>query len=124
MPKDIDFKFKLHPLTGDLIVKKNEAAIKQSLRSIVMTSVGERRLDNSFGSSVYNLLFENLDIFSTEFYRKRLLNNIARYEPRVQIIDVQLIENLQSNALFVQIDYTPKFGGEVQQFSVSLERVA
>ena len=123
MSKDIDFKFKLHPLTGDLIIKKNEDAIKQSLRSIVMSSVGDRRLDNSYGSGVYSLLFENLDIFSVEFFRKKLLNLIERYEPRVQIIDLQLIENLDSNTLFIQIKYTPKFGSEVQDFSVSLERV-
>ena len=62
--KDISLSFEPHPVTKDLPVLKNEAAIRRSVRNIVETIQGERFFDSLFGSDVRSTLFE-LDRKST-----------------------------------------------------------
>ena len=59
--KDLSMSFKFNPLSGDLIALKNENAIARAARNIVLTSPGEKLFDPDFGSSVSEILFENVD---------------------------------------------------------------
>ena len=52
--------FKFNPLSGDLIALKNENAIARAVRNIVSTTPGEKLFDPDFGSSVGEILFENV----------------------------------------------------------------
>ena len=56
--KDINLSFKRHPVTNDLVVLKNEDAIKRSVKNIVFTILGEKPYDPLFGSVINNSLFE------------------------------------------------------------------
>ena len=46
--KDINLSFKRHPVTNDLIVVKNEDAIKRSVKNIIFTILGEKPYDPFF----------------------------------------------------------------------------
>ena len=59
--KDLSMSFKFNPLSGDLITLKNENAIARAVRNIVSTTPGEKLFDPDFGSSVSEILFENVD---------------------------------------------------------------
>ena len=59
--KDLSMSFKFNPLSGDLIALKNENAIARAVRNIVSTTPGEKLFDPDFGSSVSEILFENVD---------------------------------------------------------------
>jgi len=59
--KDLNITFKPHPITGDLTVIKDEAAIKQAIINLLLTNKGERFFDSRIGSFLSNLLFEPLD---------------------------------------------------------------
>ena len=50
--KDISMTFQSNPLTGDLIVLKNENAIARSVKNIVLTVPGEKPFDPRFGSQI------------------------------------------------------------------------
>ena len=62
--KDLSMSFKFNPLSGDLIALKNENAIARAVRNIVSTTPGEKLFDPDFGSSVGEILFENVDDLS------------------------------------------------------------
>ena len=47
--KDISLSFSRHPVTNDVIVLKNEDAIKKSVVNLVRTRVGERFFNNLLG---------------------------------------------------------------------------
>lgn len=121
--KDFDIRFNLHPLTGDIVVKKDEDAIRQSLRSIIMHIPGERRLAYKFGVGINTALFELLDIFSAEFLRKKIMSEIIQYETRINLLDVQLIQVKEENFLYIQITYNYKNGGQVSKYNLKLERL-
>ena len=58
---DLDLNFKKNPITRDVLSKKGENAIKQSIKNLVMTRIGEKLFSPMIGSYVYNLLFDNRD---------------------------------------------------------------
>ena len=103
--KDLSMSFKFNPLSGDLIALNNENAIARAVRNIVLTSPGEKFFDPDFGSSVSEILFENVDditAISIEDEIKSCLNN---YEPRVELIDVEVDPNFDENQFDVLITY-------------------
>ena len=74
--KDVSMSFKFNPLSGDLIALKNESAIARSVRNIVLTTPGEKIFDPEFGSSVNDLLFENVDEVSEIAIRDEIENSL------------------------------------------------
>ena len=103
--KDISMSFKFSPLSGDLITLKNENAIARAVRNIVLTTPGEKFFDPDFGSSVSEILFENVDDITAISIKDEIKNCLQNYEPRVEIIDVKVDPNFDENQFDVIITY-------------------
>ena len=97
--KDLSMTFQSNPLNGDLIAIKNVNAITRSIRNIVLTTPGEKFFDPDFGSNVSKLLFENVDDITASQIQEEIEFSINNYEPRVKLIDVQVIAD-NDNASF------------------------
>lgn len=84
----------------------NEQAIKQSLKNIIRTNIGERLFQPLFGSNVYKSLFEMNDITaqsSLEFY---IETAIANWEPRVLLSSVVVeSDSVDMNGINITINY-------------------
>ena len=103
--KDLSISFKFNPLSGDLIALKNENAIARAVRNIVSTTPGEKFFDPDFGSSVSEILFENVDDITAISIQDEIRNCLQNYEPRVEIIDVKVDPNFDENQFDVIITY-------------------
>ena len=103
--KDISLTFQTNPLNNDLIGLKNENAIARSVRNIVFTLPGEKFFDENFGSRISASLFENIDDISASEIVDEIKQSINRYEPRVDLIDVQAYPNFDNNQFDVAIIY-------------------
>jgi len=103
--KDISMSFKFNPLSGDLIALKNENAIARAVRNIVLTTPGEKLFDPDFGSSVSEILFENVDDITAVSIQDEIKSSLQNYEPRVEIIDVIVDPNFDENQFDVVITY-------------------
>ena len=103
--KDISMSFKFNPLSGDLITLKNENAIARAVRNIVLTTPGEKFFDPEFGSSVSEILFENVDDITALSIQDEIRNCLQNYEPRVELIDVKVNPNFDENQFDVIITY-------------------
>ena len=97
--------FKVNPLTDDLIAIKNETAIARSLRNLVLTSPGERFFNNSLGSRVNELLFENMDDLTASSIKSEIENTIENFEPRVNLLETRVSANPDSYEFDVIITY-------------------
>ena len=97
--------FKFNPLSGDLITLKNENAIARAVRNIVSTTPGEKLFDPDFGSSVGEILFENVDDITAVSIRDEIRSSLTNYEPRVELIDVEVEPNFDENQFDVLITY-------------------
>ena len=103
--KDLSMSFKFNPLSGDLITLKNENAIARAVRNIVLTTPGEKFFDPDFGSSVSEILFENVDEITAVSIEDEIKSSLKNYEPRVELIDVNVEPNFDENQFDVTISY-------------------
>ena len=103
--KDLSMSFKFNPLSGDLIALKNENAIARAVRNIVLTTPGEKLFDPDFGSSVGEILFENVDDITAVSIQDEIRNCLNNYEPRVDLINVDVDPNFDENQFDVKITY-------------------
>ena len=103
--KDLSMSFKFNPLSGDLITLKNENAIARAVRNIVSTTPGEKFFNPEFGSSVGEILFENVDDITAVSIQDEIRNCLGNYEPRVELIDVFVDPNFDENQFDVTITY-------------------
>ena len=103
--KDLSLSFKFNPLSGDLISLKNENAIARAVRNIILTTPGEKVFAPEFGSHVGEILFENISELTAASIKEEIENSLENYEPRVEIIEVNVNPNYNSNNFDVIISY-------------------
>lgn len=103
--KDISMSFQVNPLNSDLISIKNETAIARSVRNLIFTLPGERFFNENLGSRVSQTLFENMDEISASVIKDEITNTINNYEPRVDLISVDVSPNYDNNEFNVTINY-------------------
>jgi phage baseplate assembly protein W len=103
--KDISLSFSRHPVTNDILILKNEDAIKRSVLNLVQTQISERFFNNLLGTSVNSSLFE-LATQEIEIILKREIETVLNnFEPRIRLnnIEVEVIDDY--NELTVKIVY-------------------
>jgi len=101
--KDISLSFEPHPITKDLQVLKNEAAIRRSVRNIVMTIPTERFFNPSFGSDVGGSLFDFVDYGTASVINDQIRTSINNFEPRVDNLQIEVIPYPDQNAFDVTV---------------------
>ena len=105
--KDFSILMKSNPNTEDFTVVKNENAIKQSVRNLVLTGIGERPFQPKTGSRLRELLFEPYDVFVAQDIKEEINNVITRLEPRIAVRQVRVFQDDEDeNTLRVEFDYT------------------
>ena len=103
--KDVSFTFSKNPITKDVVILKNEEAIKQAVKNLVLTQINERPFNPLLGTNTTSYLFE----LSTEVSENKLIDEIERViianEPRVALenITVNLVDD--QNEFEVIIEY-------------------
>lgn len=103
--KDLSMTFQVNPLNYDLIALKNETAIARSIRNLILTYPGERFFNENIGSRVSKILFENIDDVTATLVRDEIQNTIINYEPRVNLLSVNVRPNYDENEFNVTINY-------------------
>jgi len=103
--KDINLSFKRHPVTNDLVVIKNEDAIKKSVKNIMFTILGEKPYVPLFGSSVNNSLFELANPLDHVRISDEIQSTLLNYEPRISNIQVTVSNYPDSHELNATIQY-------------------
>jgi phage baseplate assembly protein W len=99
--RDIDLSFKPHPITGDLMAKYDEAAIKTSVKNLILTRHYERPFHSEVGSSVGNLLFELPNPSLVAIIKQEIIDVIQNFEPRVIVQSIEV--NFSPDTQYVDI---------------------
>jgi len=120
---DIDLTFKAKPSSGEIFKKTDAAAVKQSVKTLVMTNLLEKPFRPRFGGNVRAQLFELADRGRSSIIRRNIIDNIQVFEPRAQVLDV--IVNLQpdSHSLDVTIKFKVVNTEEQVEFTTTLARL-
>lgn len=102
---DISLAFTPSPVTGDLTVIKNERAINNSVKNIIMTSPGEVVFNRNFGSTVSTYLFDFVDDGTAGLIDLEIRRSIGFNEPRVKVIEVDVDAQADQHQFVCRVEY-------------------
>lgn len=92
--------------TKDISLVTNEDAVKLSIINIMLTNLGEKFFDVSFGSEINKILFENITPQTTAVLNTLITTAIENYEPRARLIDVVSSPLPDDNAYAITIVFS------------------
>lgn len=101
----LNFPLRVNAL-GSLELVSAEKDIEQSIGIILGTHIGERVMRPEFGCQVHDLIFEPRDAVLVGKIRADVTRALARWEPRIQVVDVRPEFDPESDGgILVYIDY-------------------
>lgn len=103
---DLNKTFALHPVSDDILLNRNEAAVKESITNLIFTGPYERYRQPRLGAGIPQDLFENISPQTEYNVRERIKAVIANYEPRANLERVHVSVLPDQNAYSVTIVFT------------------
>lgn len=115
--------FDSHPITNIVVKTTNENAVKQSIRNLILTNLGERLFQPTIGSNIIHSLFEPNDIITAENITSFTKSTITQNEPRAMLLNVNVYPNYDLNSFNVNIIFSLINSNVPIQMTVILKRV-
>jgi phage baseplate assembly protein W len=119
---DIDLTFAANPITGDVGIRTNEAAVKSAVKMLVLTNFYEKPFHSEIGSPVKGMQFENITPMTEIVLKEALSGLIRQYEPRVDLNSIEVDASPDNNRLFISITFTIKNTLQRSNLELSLNR--
>ena len=83
--------------------QEDERLIRNDLLQLLLTSPGERVMRPDFGGGVRDFLFEQIDDVGIELLQNDIEEAIRKHETRVQITEVVINRNEDSNQIEIKV---------------------
>jgi phage baseplate assembly protein W len=103
--RDLDLNFKIHPVKKDINTHKNEYAIINSIKNLVLTNHYERPFQPEIGSNIRRLLFEQVDSVTAAQIEREIEEVIGNFEPRAQVSKVEAIPFPDENKYQIYLEF-------------------
>jgi len=120
--RDIDLSFTAKP-NGEIYVKRDAAAVTQALKNLIQTNYYEKPFQPFFGGNIRSMLFELVDDESEEELAEQIMRAINTYEPRAQVLGLDVTINPDQNSLSVTIEYQVVNTEETITFTTTISRL-
>jgi len=120
--KDIDLTLALKT-TGDVYKKIDAAAVKQSIKNILMTNRTEKPFEPFYGGNLNDFLFNLSETFSDFEIQEQVTLAINNYEPRARVLNVRSKLNPDRNSISVAVTFKVITTGQTETTVLSLTRV-
>lgn len=86
-----------------------DADVRQAIRIILSTSLGERVMRPQFGSRLYELVFEPANPTTARRAERYVAEALDRWEPRIEVVDVVATpESGDEGVLLIEVTYRIK----------------
>ena len=104
---DLDINMTRNLITGELLRLTNDEAIKQALVTLILTSLSERPYQPWVGSNINSSLFGLADDpLTLEQIKTSIRECINNNEPRVNVEDIQIFDDIDNNGYNVRIVFS------------------
>lgn len=120
---DVDLGFFAHPITGNVSRKVNRDAVKQSVKSLILTDYYDRPFKPNIGCGIRYYLFELFTPAVKQQMESAIRETIANHEPRADIVSVMVEEKQDMHALVVSVAFMILNDPNPVVLDVILERV-
>ena len=121
---DIDLSFGVNAFSGDINKKLDVNAVKQSIKTLLLTQSGEKPFHPEIGSGIRELLFEPLSPVTAFVLSQKVEDVIENFEPRARLVGVRALPDLDRNSYEISIEfYVQNAPTELVDTTVLLERL-
>jgi phage baseplate assembly protein W len=120
---DLNLNFTKNPATKDVARLTDIEAVKRSVRNLVLTNRFERPFHPEIGSSVRELLFENISPLTAVLLKDRIAEVINNFEPRAGLVDVNVNDQPDRNEYVVTVSFYVLNSPEPTDVTVYLQRL-
>jgi hypothetical protein len=103
--RDLDLNFSIHPIRKDINVFKNEYAVINAVKNLILTNHYERPFRPQLGSNLRRLLFENVDGLLAAQIEREIEETINNFEPRVRISKIQATPIPDENKYQIKMEF-------------------
>lgn len=119
---DLDLFFSPKP-SGDVYKKQDAAAVKQSVKNILMTNFMEKPFNNSFGGNLNSFLFELDTNVEADILRDQIFETVTLHEPRALMRDVFISLDPEKNTINVTVSFQVLNSVEPVSLELALTRL-
>ena len=119
---DIDLTFAKRP-SGDVYKKKDAAAVKQSIKNLLLTDFYEKPFQPFYGANLRAMLFELADDDTEDEVEENIRNAINKYEPRAEILTITVNVLPRQNDMRVSVYFKIISTQETVTFTTNLSRL-
>jgi uncharacterized protein len=102
-PSGPAFPFRIDPLTGRVATSAGSAKLRENLKHLLLTRIGERAMVREYGGGVLQLLHENVNDALVTVAQHQVGRAIVRFEPRVLPQEIAVVP--RGAELFIRIEY-------------------
>jgi uncharacterized protein len=93
--------------TGGIALATGDRELEESMRLVLATAPGERPMRPEFGCAVHDFVFAPADATTAGRIAYEVRASLERWEPRVEIIDVEVtVDPVAAATLWIEIHYT------------------
>lgn len=122
LSKDINLAFNTKT-SGDIFKKEDAAAVKQSIKNLLLTNKFEKPFLHNYGSNLSSLLFELADDLLASDINSEVRMAIINWEPRAKVLDVQSVVQPDLNSISCRIEYQIVATGTTEVIETSVARL-
>lgn len=101
-------------------IKTEKSLIRDAVRSILLTKIGQRYMVPDFGSLLWTLIFEPNDSPTARLAETYIRTALGDWEPRVQVLEVTTQQVEES--LIVTVNYVILRIQQIDQVQLDLSR--
>jgi phage baseplate assembly protein W len=95
----------VEPADGTLARARYEESVRQSIWIVLGTAKGERVMRPDFGCGIHDLVFANTTAATSGRIAEEVHDALLRFEPRIDVLDVQVAAEGAGEVLMISIDY-------------------
>lgn len=91
---------------GEIAMASHEEDVRQAIKIIIGTALGERVMRPDFGSGLQRLVFEPVSTTTVSLVKHQVEQALIEWEPRIDLEEVRVTTDPATrNLLLIEVDY-------------------
>ena len=121
--RDLDLSLKVHPIRKDIIPLKDDVAVKNAVKNLLITNAFERPFQPHLGANLRGLLFEPADAITELAISDSVRRILVNEEPRIKVLSIDVNDNSVENEYNILVRFLIKKISTEDQVEIVLRRL-
>lgn len=121
--RDLDLSLKIHPIRKDIIPLKDDAAIKNAVKNLLVSNFFERPFQPTLGANLRGLLFEPADAITKIDLREGIERVLRDHEPRIKVLNIKVLDESDNNSYRITVNFLIKEYDTAESVEIVLRRL-